>query len=471
MATFNISGCCTMRDIFGFKENCEHEVLHFLQFSSPVTWFDFLTKPQQKVGIDDLSDLTVDGELKNNFSKRCVLTDYNRNVLDYYKLKSDYWIFDFAEMVKYGLIRQTTEKGAIHYFTATGRISKKNRNNQCFLDILSGSKEKIDSFEFLTNEEIEKVISDLKNWVINEKQYDISQIILVRTLNAIEYYDGTSLKEYPNIVRLKIENQYMNKIYDTFEKYFSGCHVIKLPTNIYGVIPHKWGLHSLHFCKEVYDYLYEVIDEVVEINKVSDNEGIELKTCLNLYHAYEKILESNRFCFKLEYKFQRICIDNQKKSNIIASVEKGISLMNTAIKETQIPYLKLDVHFAKKGWVSVQGVTISDYNNDKQIEAFRLSVIEDENFGGSIYYQAKVDNRKEWTHIYSNGQMVGTTGKSMPLTGIKIWLDDLSAQEYSIFYEIQTKRGEQLIESNGASIELDNGNVIVNLKVWMKYRT
>jgi len=274
MASFNISGCCTLRDAFGFRKNCEHDVVQFLQFSSPVTWFDFITEPPRRVTMEDMAELSVDGALKNNFSKKCVTTDYNRLALDYFRLDADYWIFDFPEMVKYGLIKQTTEDGAVHYFTATGRVLHKNSNNQCFLDILNGKKERIYSVSYLTDHEIEKVISDLYHWVIYEKQYQAEQIILVRTINALEYYDGTFLNDYPDKLKLETENILMEKIYDVFERYFAGCHVIKFPRNIYGELPHKWGLHPLHFCKEAYDYLYEMVDLISKKSNIFSGGGI-----------------------------------------------------------------------------------------------------------------------------------------------------------------------------------------------------
>ena len=42
--------------------------------------------------IDELDDLLVDGAIKNNFTKKCIINDYNRSVLSYFEKKVDYFI-------------------------------------------------------------------------------------------------------------------------------------------------------------------------------------------------------------------------------------------------------------------------------------------------------------------------------------------------------------------------------------------
>lgn len=260
MATFNISGCCTMRDAFGFQEKCEHKVIHFLQFSSPVTWFEFITEPEKEFLTSDLDELSVDGIVKNNFTKKCIVNDYNRTVLSYYKDKADYFIFDFPEMVRYGLIKQTINDNRVHYFTSTGRVLKRNSKHMNFLDLLSGNKSLIHVSEYLTDDMIEKILAKLHDWLIYTKGYALKEIILVKTLNALDYYDGTMMRSFPNVEKLKQENALLNKIYTKFECLFDGCHVVEFPTNAYGIVPHKWGLLSLHYSKEIYDYLYGAFD-------------------------------------------------------------------------------------------------------------------------------------------------------------------------------------------------------------------
>lgn len=462
MSSFNISGCCTLRDTFAFRENSEHDVVQFLQFSSPVTWFDFITAPPQKITLEDLSELFVDGILKNNFTKKCVVTDYNRLALKYFQGRADYWIFDFPEMVIYGLIKQTTEEGIIHYFTATGRVLKKNKDNKCFLDVLPGKKEQIAPLSYLTDNKIEKVIADLYNWVVYDKNYTVEQVVLVRTINALEYCDGKVMQDYSNRKKLENENILLEKIYDVFERYFAGCHVIRFPENIYGEIPHKWGLHPLHYCKEAYDYLYGMIDLI--------SKGENTYSSEYFVQVYEKLFRAKREVFELQTKLQKEYMANIKLSTAISSIKKQTMFINESIREIKVPLLKLEVHFSNDGWITLSGIEKQSYKNDKgrQIEGVKLSVLDDA-FNGSIFYAAKVNYRRDWTNTYSNGMMVGTTGKKMPLNGIKIWLDDVSAKRYSVLYKVYTSTNELMKGQDGSTIELVRG-VMVFLEVWMKYR-
>lgn len=57
MSKFNILSSCICRDAFGFQEKCEHEVITFLQSSSPVTWFKYNKKPKNLITMDMMNEV------------------------------------------------------------------------------------------------------------------------------------------------------------------------------------------------------------------------------------------------------------------------------------------------------------------------------------------------------------------------------------------------------------------------------
>ena len=65
MATFNILSSCICRDAFGFQENCGHEIITFLQSTSPFTWFEFNQTPKRLLVPECFSDINI-----KNFRKR-----------------------------------------------------------------------------------------------------------------------------------------------------------------------------------------------------------------------------------------------------------------------------------------------------------------------------------------------------------------------------------------------------------------
>ena len=91
MATFNILSSCICRDAFGFQENCGHEIITFLQSTSPFTWFEFNQTPKRLLVPECFSDINI-----KNFRKKCVMLDYNKQVLSSYDEKSDFFILDLV---------------------------------------------------------------------------------------------------------------------------------------------------------------------------------------------------------------------------------------------------------------------------------------------------------------------------------------------------------------------------------------
>ena len=92
MTTFNILGCCILRDIFRIVPNEAYQVLRFIQSVSPVS---FMEEPQNQQRIEQ-SSLMID---RSPFVKRMLCHDINKTVLDAIRsTPADYMIVDLSEL-------------------------------------------------------------------------------------------------------------------------------------------------------------------------------------------------------------------------------------------------------------------------------------------------------------------------------------------------------------------------------------
>ena len=454
-ATININGCCVLRDIFGIREDAKstnYKIINFRQFSSPITWFIMNDKPQECIELEQLQNLTVDGLLKNNFTKKCVVDDYNKNVLQSYTCKSDYFLLDFAE-ARYGIVNLVSKDGQKHCFTATGRITKKNKDGICFLDLLQGEKV-IDSYQKYDNAyNIHKTCELLVEWLINKMGYKESDIILVETQSALVYTDGKEMYEFPNKEKIISENIYIKKWNDKFKELTPNCNVIKLPDELLADTRNKWGLHSLHYCREVYDYLYEAVNVIINKDNYNSIEYYRNR-CMTLIRDKMEYYNKNKELKKVMIEYERALnglkisengldnISDCRLSDICVYVDKLKRDINRAINS---PYLVVDYHMSKEGWLSQNGIdVVCNGSLNHWIEAVKMKIESVDTL--HINYAVRLKNSKSFTNVYSDGKMSGTTGRSIPIIGIKIWLTGETATEYGIAYEIfgdsENKKGK-----------------------------
>ena len=117
------------------------------------------------------------------------------------------------------------------------------------------------------------------------------------------------------------------------------------------------------------------------------------------------------------------------------------------------PLLTYQTHVAKKGWgvwksenqlsnpveqkLDVQAIKIEF---SKPFYDVYYSVYHNDNEGWYLAYHN--GNSEGWSEEVSTAKMAGTTGKSKPIMGIKIRLDEAGAEEFNIFYRVHKFDGE-----------------------------
>lgn len=124
------------------------------------------------------------------------------------------------------------------------------------------------------------------------------------------------------------------------------------------------------------------------------------------------------------------------KDNGIADSKASANTPTLSTQSLQVPVnqnLKSRAHVANRGWLSWQQgpvATIGATDKNRRLEAFNLSCPGGE---GSIVYQAHVQ-RKGWMGERKDGQMAGTTGKSLRIEAVKIRLTGKLEENYDVWY-------------------------------------
>ena len=256
MAVFNIFGMCILRDTFSFVPCNRHTVQHFLQWSHPANVFIFNNKPERTL---ELKHFGHDRPVPN-FKERCVLHDYNRNVLDYYEKPSDFFMLDLTTMVHTHLLKETQSDGSFHYITNSLAMME-NMNAGLKEGFFADRKlTPVTALDILAQVGYETIIDKYLEWLRVTKGYRNDQIILVENRSVHHYTDGESLFELH--LDFRKENEVLKKCYAYFKQQCPGCHVIRMPCNVYADLHHNWGLTDLHLCMEYYDYLYACFDAI-----------------------------------------------------------------------------------------------------------------------------------------------------------------------------------------------------------------
>ena len=270
MATFNIYGCCVCRDLFTFAENNPHEVIHFLQGSSPMVNFYFNDKPKNILSMENFENINMP-----NFKKKCIINDYNKTLVDYYEKPSDYMIIDFADWANTNLYKQTYEDGSIHYFSCSAWFNSAYKAG--LKSFFSGSKiEAISRFKIFREIDANIIIDGLLDWLKNDLHYREDQIIMIENLRLDHYEIDKQLYTFPKGAREKVNNRLV-EFYKLFKEKCPGCHSIKMPFGVYGDGRHPRLIHELHFCKEYYQYMYKCVNLIVDNSKTADERIAQLK--------------------------------------------------------------------------------------------------------------------------------------------------------------------------------------------------
>jgi len=72
------------------------------------------------------------------------------------------------------------------------------------------------------------------------------------------------LSKFNNISKLREENKMINYVQSILRDELPHSHFIPMPNFVVCDKHHKWGMASLHFTKQYYEYVFNVINIIVQ---------------------------------------------------------------------------------------------------------------------------------------------------------------------------------------------------------------
>ena len=160
------------------------------------------------------------------------------------------------------------------------------------------------------------------------------------------------------------------------------------------------------------------------VNRITQWRGIDWVNSLSQTLLNKPIPESikNKWLLK-----EQQVIKEKDNSNYIFNLYKNIFS-----KE-----LIIDLHISRIGWI--EGLPVNEQTNNSSIntiEALRIHSQENLNF------EYCCEHAGNWGAKVKRGEISGITGRSIPITGFALYLDEKTAKQYEIFYRIADNNGK-----------------------------
>ncbi len=379
MKTFNILGCCILRDIFRINE-CSKEkyaVKKFIQFCNPISMVN--TQNALNITEEDLNDFDWSG-----FCKRCFSFDNNKTVFSTIgQNPTDYLLLDLSEL-RFGNYLIKKLDGSVYVTTYTKYqkefIEKSEKQNE----ILSMEEKFFSDAEIF--EVLDKYADELKSL------YDEKKMIIVENRPATQYLDYNE-KEIKTFVFHQYYNPiHMMNFYKYFEAKLPNAIIIKVPNNFYATSKHLWGVDPLHFENEYYEYLYKAMkiclngyNEQQLSNLYKDYESLNdirnQKTALEFYIAGKSKRIVDCDCFDLKNglwsisKSKHAGYDSAKYHLITGNENSNFCILryNLDLSQYQNKRLTLSVKYKTEG-VSILNMIIRKGVNDNGVQRYDYSL-------------------------------------------------------------------------------------------------
>lgn len=249
LVPIDIISSCVCRDCFEIGSRLTKKNQFAIDvFFQGTSIFSLYTKPNsqlQKIKAEDL----VFG---SPWQRRLLINEINKNAFERIgnEKRDSFLILDFTDFAKdlYKLL------GGDSYILQT----EPSRNN---LSLFESQVEGLVSPWTLPQEKIDRCLDLYVEDLL--KRYDGDKIILCKIFHVFDYISviGTI-----RLFKAPIDtfNRFISYCYDYFVESLSkrgiAPHIIEMPKNTIGDEGQKWGLYSLHFHSDFYEYLLSAID-------------------------------------------------------------------------------------------------------------------------------------------------------------------------------------------------------------------
>lgn len=259
LLTADIFGCCVSRDIFGIAGDRDVKICKYIEGISPVSAF-CTEKPDFQITADDSSE-------ERMFRKRCVCHDFNKDVIQTLFFSGAEWVIVDTRPFVYNLVRVSFGEKTID-FTET-----------CFNTI---TREELKGYPHRSLEPKEVDFGPFLYGYVNflrDRYGDKIILIQIRESDLIRREDG-SIDTFGNAEI----NAYVTELEHSFDKVILDhlkCYYIKCPEKIIADQLHKWGVDSVHYIPEYYEYARDAVSVVMDGEPDKEKRLEELYTQFN----------------------------------------------------------------------------------------------------------------------------------------------------------------------------------------------
>lgn len=223
-------------------------------------------------------------------------------------------------------------------------------------------------------------------------------------------------------------------------------------------IPRATGSNHLYFYFAEVDRLKNI---TMQLKNTSDEE---VKASPSVWILCEKDADQSKYFMSslpVSDDQDPVGLFQKERSALESRVEK---LKRRLEKERNLPLLTYDVHVSKVGWVNK--IYEGAYEGRTPIEAVRLHFSTEQ-----ASLQIATSTKKfGWSEFVMEEEISGSTGKSLPLNGICIKLDDAERNRYGIRYRVMWNDScWSDWEKNGVRLSSDEKNLIgVEIELYEK---
>ena len=289
-------------------KNNNYKVEFFYQAISP---FSLYSQP-----FDKLKSLTVEQLVYGSASEmEMVLADVHKNAFEKIgsEKRDNYLILDLTDFSR-SLYQLASDEPS--YLTKTDPTIN---NLSVFEDYVDRTIDpQILSRKYI-NSCLDKYVDDLL------KLYDANKIIICEVYHAKSYVSkNKTIKHF--ISPVLRHNRFIEECYEYVENAISkrqeGLHIIKMPKSVLGNEAHELGNDSLHFCNEIYEYLFSAIDVVCSNYERNEEEQILDSFKTRCQGQLDLIRSESELVLELDAKEEIIQATQEKLQSVIAENER-----------------------------------------------------------------------------------------------------------------------------------------------------
>ncbi len=126
------------------------------------------------------------------------------------------------------------------------------------------------------------------------------------------------------------------------------------------------------------------------------------------------------------------------------------------------PLLTYQTHIHTKGWGdwSSEDKISNPLDQKLDIQAIKIDFSEHK-----VYYSVYYNAQEGWSAVVANGEMAGTTGKTKPIYGMKVWLDEAGTKDFDILYRMHKFDGEWTPWAKNGEIIYSHGQKLNSIQI------